>query len=308
MQVAVGVIHDRQGRVLIGQRTARDRYQGQWEFPGGKLAQGESIEHALQRELQEELGIRVTASEPLISIAHDYPDRRVRLHVRRVTGFRGEPAGREGQDIRWMEVRDLHATDMLSGNRPIINAAWLPDRYLVSAIRHYGLGRTIATVRRQLATGQSFMLQLREKSTAKGELRQWLRQLGPVCRSAAVPLLLNGDPQLALELGADGVHLDAAALRRGPPIPRGLLLATSCHDLSELELAAAMEVDFAVLSPVASTRSHPGAPLGWRAFADLCREARVPVYALGGMKPCDLSRARDAGAQGIAMLSAAWED
>lgn len=309
IQVAVGVIQDPQGRVLIGQRTRRDRYLGQWEFPGGKLDHGESVEHALQRELQEELGIRVSATEPLISIVHDYPDRGVRLHVYRVTAYEGEPAGREGQDIRWMRPRDLHAVDMLSGNRSIINAAWLPGNYLITDIRRFGLERTLDAIRRRAGAGRTFMVQLREKSATQTELRRWLGLLVAACREASVPLLLNGEPELAAELGADGVHLDSAMLRRRPAVPRGLLLAGSCHDLAELELAAALGADFAVLSPVAPTRSHPGdAVLGWRRFSALCGEAVVPVYALGGMTPGDLRRARHAGAQGIAMLSAAWQE
>ena len=307
IQVAVGVIQDPQGRVLIGQRTRHDRYLGQWEFPGGKLDEGESVEHALQRELEEELGIRVSATEPLISIAHDYPDRRVCLHVHRVTAYEGEPSGREGQDIRWMRPRELHAVDMLSGNRPIINAAWLPAHYLITDIGRFGLDHTLGVIRRWAGAGRSFMVQLREKSATELELLHWLERLAPVCREASAPLLLNGEPQRAAELGADGVHLDSATLRRRPSVPRELLLAASCHDLSELELAAALGVDFAVLSPVAPTPSHPGgAVLGWRMFSALCAMAVVPVYALGGMKWSDLPRARHVGAQGIALLSAAW--
>jgi 8-oxo-dGTP diphosphatase len=82
-------------------------------------------------------------------------------------------------------------------------------------------------------------------------------------------------------------------------------VGASCHDADELERAALIGADFATLSPVRATASHPGAsPLGWERFAELVREARLPVYALGGAGPEDLDRARASGAQGVAGIRA----
>jgi 8-oxo-dGTP diphosphatase len=82
-------------------------------------------------------------------------------------------------------------------------------------------------------------------------------------------------------------------------------VGASCHDGEELELAAHLNADFATLSPVRSTASHPDAkPLGWDGFARLVADARLPVYALGGVEPVDLERARLAGAQGVAGIRA----
>jgi 8-oxo-dGTP diphosphatase len=84
-------------------------------------------------------------------------------------------------------------------------------------------------------------------------------------------------------------------------------VAASCHNAAELTHAQQIGVDFAVLSPVRETASHPDAvPLGWERFAALLEAADFPVYALGGMQPGDLAPARDAGAQGLAMISAVW--
>jgi 8-oxo-dGTP diphosphatase len=119
-------------------------------------------------------------------------------------------------------------------------------------------------------------------------------------------LLVNHDVELALELGV-GVHLRAAQLRelRVRPLPPTSWVGASCHDAEELELAARLNADFATLSPVQVTASHPNAkPLGWDGFARLVVDARLPVYALGGVGPADLERARLAGAQGVAGIRA----
>ena len=123
---------------------------------------------------------------------------------------------------------------------------------------------------------------------------------------AHVRLLINADIELARELGT-GVHLRAAQLREmhERPLPCAQWVGASCHDADELERAVELGADFATLSPVCMTSSHPGAsPLGWARFAELVREARLPVYALGGVGPGDLDRARAAGARGVAGIRA----
>lgn len=102
-------------------------------------------------------------------------------------------------------------------------------------------------------------------------------------------------------------HLSSAQLMAAKARPAGDLVAASCHTSAELDQAMALGLDFAVLGPVLPTASHPGAPaLGWTGFAALAAGASIPVYALGGLKPTDLARARAAGAHGLAMISGSW--
>lgn len=122
LNVAAGVLRDAAGRVLIAQRPEGKHAAGFWEFPGGKLAEGESPAAGLARELAEELGVAVQATEPLLEVCHDYPDRRVMLHVFRVTGWSGEPAGLEGQPLRWVAVRELADAGILPADQPVIAA------------------------------------------------------------------------------------------------------------------------------------------------------------------------------------------
>jgi len=121
IDVAVGIISNEIGEVLVGQRTIKDQYFGKWEFPGGKLEGNETPKEALVRELKEELGIDVIESQELMTLRHDYPDRQVRLFVQEVIKFNGKPQGLEQQLIQWDDINKLQELDMLDGNRQIID-------------------------------------------------------------------------------------------------------------------------------------------------------------------------------------------
>ena len=120
VHVAVGVLVDDGGRVLITRR-ANDAHQGGlWEFPGGKVEVGESVLEALDRELQEELGTAVLSSEPLLEIRHDYSDKAVLLDIHRVTEWRNEPRGLEGQPLAWVGIADLDDYEFPAANVAIV--------------------------------------------------------------------------------------------------------------------------------------------------------------------------------------------
>ncbi|HTP40336.1 MAG TPA: 8-oxo-dGTP diphosphatase MutT [Steroidobacteraceae bacterium] len=121
LRVVAGILRDGSGRVLIAQRPPGKHMAGHWEFPGGKVASGESDSDALVRELAEELGITVRGSRELLVLVHDYPERRVQLCVREVAGFDGEPRGLEGQALRWVEPAALGAAELLPADGPIID-------------------------------------------------------------------------------------------------------------------------------------------------------------------------------------------
>ncbi|MGB1446713.1 MAG: 8-oxo-dGTP diphosphatase MutT [Arenicellales bacterium] len=119
-EVAVGVVADSQGRLLIGERPQGKAYAGQWEFPGGKVEPGEAVFEALVREFREELNLQVEAAHALFSCIHSYPDREVELHFWQVTDYRGEARGVEGQNLRWVHSDDLASVNFLEGNRALL--------------------------------------------------------------------------------------------------------------------------------------------------------------------------------------------
>jgi thiamine monophosphate synthase len=110
-------------------------------------------------------------------------------------------------------------------------------------------------------------------------------------------------------MGADGLHLNSKRLTqlKSRPLSTDKLVAASCHSVAELAHGVAVGLDFAVLSPVQQTASHPEAtPLGWDSFANMTEGTSIPVYALGGMRQKDVAKAWESGAQGIAGISCFW--
>ena len=124
VDVAVGVLIDPNGRFLITSRPAGKVYAGHWEFPGGKVEAGESIEAALQRELQEELGITIGAAQAWKTTLHDYPHALVRLHYCKVFAWSGEFEMRESQQMAWQTL-PVALAPLLPGTLPVL--AWLAE-------------------------------------------------------------------------------------------------------------------------------------------------------------------------------------
>lgn len=109
-------------RVLIAQRPPGKHMAGRWEFPGGKVAPAESEGDALIRELREELGVTVMACRPFMRLSHEYDDRVVELSLWLVESFTGEPAGLDGQKLKWVAPQALGAEDILEADAPFVEA------------------------------------------------------------------------------------------------------------------------------------------------------------------------------------------
>ncbi|WP_285962422.1 Nudix family hydrolase [Pseudomonas tohonis] len=308
VHVAAAVIRGADGRVLIARRPDDKHQGGLWEFPGGKVEEGEAVQAALSRELEEELGIRVSASRPLIQVHHDYPDKQVLLDVWEVTAFDGEPHGAEGQPLAWAGNHELADYEFPAANQPIVAAARLPDRYLITP-DELEPQELLQGVRAALAQGAR-LIQLRAPNMFDAQYRDLAVDIQGLCARRA-QLMLKGPLEWLGDFPAAGWHLTADQLRRyaprGRPFPRERWLAASCHSAQELELATEMGVDFVTLSPLQPTQTHPEAqPLGWDAAREMIRRFNKPVFLLGGVGPDDTERAWQIGAQGVAGIRAFW--
>ncbi len=120
VDVAVGVLVDGEGRFLLTSRPAGKVFEGFWEFPGGKLEAGESVEAALRRELDEEIGIRIGAVHPWRVETFDYPHARVRLHFCKVFEWSGEFEMRERQSMAWQTL-PVDVAPVLPGTLPVLD-------------------------------------------------------------------------------------------------------------------------------------------------------------------------------------------
>jgi len=122
VEVAVGVLLRADGSFLLTSRPTGKPYAGYWEFPGGKLETGESVEQALRRELQEELGITIAAALPWKTEMVDYPHALVRLHFCKVLEWEGELQMREAQSFAWQRL-PVTVAPVLAGTVPVLK--WL---------------------------------------------------------------------------------------------------------------------------------------------------------------------------------------
>jgi len=119
-QVAVAVIINQKEQVLIARRGSH-QYQGnKWEFPGGKVEQGETSKEALIREIKEEVGITIKSADFMIGIVHEYGDKKVLLDVYTVDDWRGKAIGNEGQPIKWVDKQELHNYEFPIANAEIL--------------------------------------------------------------------------------------------------------------------------------------------------------------------------------------------
>ncbi|WP_269450766.1 Nudix family hydrolase [Stenotrophomonas sp. MMGLT7] len=299
IHVVAAVIADRRGRILLTRRTGKSDLAGLWEFPGGKLEPGETSEQALVRELREELGIEAEVGPLLMEVPQQYPDKRLRLEVRRVSAWSGHARGREGQPLTWVLPERLPRYSMPPADQPVVALLRDPDRYLVTSAPD-GEQAWLGGLEQAIEDGVS-LVQLR----APGRDAAWPALLRSTLRRFArrkVRWLLGGDAGLAAELGI-GLHLEPAQLRGLDARPVPGLLAASCEDAGQLRAAQALGCDFAVVGPVQAGPAAPDA-LGWRGFERLREQVALPLYA-SGLDVDAVAEARRHGAQGVATIQPA---
>ena len=306
LEVSAAVLQRPDGTFLLAQRPPDKIWAGYWEFPGGKIEPGEMPEHALVRELHEELGITVQTAYPWLSRVFTYPHATVHLNFFRVTEWSGELHPHEGQQFSWQHPAQVSVHPILPANAPILRALELPALYAISNAAELGVEPFVTRLQAELDAGLR-LIQLREKDLPGDELRKLAARVVALAHSRGAKVLLNGDVALAREMGADGVQLNSTQLAKLEERPAINWCAASCHNAEELRRAEALGCDFALLSPVLPTQSHPGAPhMGWDNFAAIVAGSTIPVYALGGLQREDMQIAWQHGAHGVALLRQAW--
>lgn len=132
IHVAAGALYNPQGEVLLAQRPPGKPMAGLWEFPGGKIEPGETPEAALTRELQEELGIAITAPQPLTFVSHAYESFHLVMLLFAVTSWQGHPLGRQGQPLRWLQPQEIRNLPLPAADYPLLPAV---EAFKVRTIR-----------------------------------------------------------------------------------------------------------------------------------------------------------------------------
>jgi 8-oxo-dGTP diphosphatase len=307
VEVAAAVLLRDGGRqFLLAQRPAGKVYAGYWEFPGGKVEAGESVREALVRELQEELGIAVTACAPWLTRTFTYPHATVRLNFWRVTAWEGEigiTAPLEHDAVDWLEC-DKPATvaPILPANDPILKALALPATMAITNAEAEGTERQLERLEEALAGGLR-LVQVRDKGWPAARRLWFAEAVVRLAHDRGALVVINDDAEIARRTGADGLHLSSAGLAACAARPDFAWVGASCHTAGEIARAGQLGLDYALLGPVLPTPTHPENPgLGWEGFARLAAGNTMPVFALGGMRPDLLPVAQAQGAHGIALM------
>lgn len=303
VDVAVGVVRGPDGRVLMTERTAGKPGAGFWEFPGGKVDPGEDPAQAAKRELLEEVGLRARKLAPGPVHEHDFATTRVRLHFFHVRSWEGQAQSKEGQRLAWVEPARPAVGPVLPSVERALATLALPE---VAAVARPGRASdgaegVLARLPTLLARGLRLLI-VRAPEMAPAQRVQLTRRLRQLAHGSPLRLLVSATALEAHQSGACGLHSSAAELARTTARPQVRLWAVSAHNAGDLERAAALGADFALVSPVLPSPTHPTQPaLGWDGLRELAASCPMPLYAQGGMRPSDLGTARDTGALGVAV-------
>lgn len=311
IDVAVGVLCDEAGRILLARRPDGKGLSGYLEFPGGKVERGETPAEALARELSEEIGVHADTaySKPLIRYEYTYPGFTVRLHAYTVTRWQGEPVGAEGQELGWHERGSLTELPLLPANRPLMHALVLPILLRVTPLLTVEAVPAFANTLVSLITaGEPGGIVIRLDGEAA--LKQLQRHFTPVPSGAAGPVLLNLGDVATVPRGFSGLHLPGRVLYELNRRPTGPgLMGASVHSPGEARRARELELDYVIVGNLRATPSHPGRPpLGWARFEEIALAAGLPAYAIGGLDPGDSELARRHWGQGVAGIRAFWPE
>ncbi|KTG17384.1 MULTISPECIES: thiamine phosphate synthase [unclassified Guyparkeria] len=319
--IVLGLLREPDGRVWTEVRPDGKHLAGMRAFPGGKRGPGESLRAALDRELAEEVGIRVLRARRLITLDWDYPDRHLRLIGFEVTGWGGRPRSVEGQTLAAepldRDARGDWLAAMPPANRGLINALVLPRCLAITPpVDAAGMRTWQAGLESRLhALSVPMLVNLRPgPSVGQGDVA-W-PALARVVLAAGHWPVVNPPGEGPWPEGLDprvGLHLNHARLMAMPAErvreaqERGHLVTAAVHDRATLDRAVELAVDLVTVSPLRATATHPGVSgIGWSAFAELAEAASMPVYALGGVGVDDLPRIWRRGGFGVAGISAFW--
>ncbi|MCK4708840.1 MAG: Nudix family hydrolase [Gammaproteobacteria bacterium] len=316
IHVVAGIIrHPKNpGKIFFTRRKKGQHLQDLWEFPGGKLEEGESRFQALQRELEEEVGIQVHSALPFHSLVHQYQDKTIFLDVWEVKLYSGRAHGREGQQSEWLALEELSEYSFPEADLPILRALSLPAELLITPrLFESELDLTLQHFS-DLVQKQPYPLVLFRSDHLDDESYLAIAiKLQQICEMNHSQLIISRPDMDAMKSklfdSFNRLHINTQMLRAVTPglFNESIILSASCRDKTELVLAESLNCDFALLSAVKQTASFPGrAVQGWFQFNKIASLCRIPVFALGGVQGKDLTVARYQGAVGVAGTTKFW--
>jgi 8-oxo-dGTP diphosphatase len=294
------------GAVLLADRPPGKPYAGYWEFPGGKVEPGESVEQALARELGEELAVHVSRSDPWTVIEHDYPHAYVRLYVRRVEQWLGTPHAAEGQRLCFLQPSAPAPAPLLPATVPILRWLALPTVIVRTPGVATESAAAIAGVEDALARGARLIL-WHEPMLPVPELQTALAHCAARARSFGARMSVDERDRRRLPTEPAPADANAAVADASAALADPEPLVALVSERADLDRAALRACDFAVIEEAALPAI--GADVraigdkvpeaAWTVIEALCADAPLPVYVPLPPSAGTLARARSCGAHGL---------
>ena len=302
IKAVAAIIEDKNGNILISQRMSHQFMPDYWELPGGKIEPGESSFQAAKRELKEELSIDVKELKIIKTINQSYSDRDVQIEIVKIDQYFGDPIGQEGQRIKWLDIDSILNLKILPTMRPILNLLRLPKIFWITPEQEFK-EETLEDLIKVKKNNDVNIIQFRSKIKTN-EL--YLSNFIEICKQYNIQLILNTIDK-SFDEDVQGWHLTSQELMSTDtrPCPPSKILGASVHNMSELEKANEVGVDYVFISPIKETKSHPGVmPLSSKEIKKLMRATNIPAYFLGGLSRDQMEDCEKLGAHGIAGITA----
>ncbi len=308
IQIVAALIESRSQTILLARRRSPPELAGMWEFPGGKIEDNENPETALRREIREELGLEIGACVFFMRTIKTESNRVMDMQIFRVLNWQGQATGKEGQEIVWAPRDSLSHYQMPILDQPIATALSWPQKILITP-EPFEADHFLEKLAHALTLGVAWV-HLRSRKLSSNKLKILAKEVRNLTFQHGVKASFNNNIALALELGFDGAHFPSNQTHSFVPrneLPKGFLLGMSCHHAIDIQTANKIGFDYVFISPIKKTTSHPEqSELKWTGFRTLLEKSNGPAFALGGLSNADLKQAINAGALGIASISAFW--
>lgn len=295
VHVAVGVLVRADGAVLLADRPPGKPYAGYWEFPGGKIEPGETVDQALRRELREELGIVIGPSYAWTVMEYDYPHAYVRLHFRRVFEWQGVPHPVEGQRLQFLAPGGRAPEPLLPAAVPALRWAALPTMTVQSPAQAADAAQALEWLRGVLERGARQILWHEPHIGAEGRIEA-AKRCHALAQAYGARVIVDSRSGRDAELPC---YLSAAALRATRNRPQAVVLAAGVRTQRDTKLAEALACEFTIFESTPRSEQASDVDPWFTKLAAVASHAGQPMYVARPPTPINLARALDAGAHGL---------
>ena len=298
---SVGVIKNCDAYFLI--QRQKYPYHGYFEFPGGKIEKEEQPLEALQRELFEELNIRIQKADFVYKITHEYKEFRVCLYIYRIKKYKGDIKSSNKQEHIYCKKDSFKDIQCLESTYRIIKLLSLPKYLAISKPSNKIFPYNLTTLDKSLG----ILIRLRNNNNPYKNNFKNMVEFSQTCQNKNIGLIIDHPYERECLANYNGIHFKSDYLVSMENIPNNFkYYSCSCHNVNEINKANSLNFDYIIISPVKESKYPNQKCLGWEGFEKLSNHANMPTFALGGISKEDLFLSHKNGGYGVAGIRKFW--